>query len=98
MSLTPRNEISILSSVITIDLEKLARSHVLDPKRDDCNYPYDELCGCGIGFKLIQALGLKQGQTVEDLTSYLDLVAAAIAADIVPMTGETASSPTLVYK
>jgi single-stranded-DNA-specific exonuclease len=45
------------------------------------------LCGCGIGFKLIQALGLNQGQTVEDLTSYLDLV-AAIAADIVPMTGE----------
>jgi single-stranded-DNA-specific exonuclease len=45
-------------------------------------------CGCGIGFKLIQALGLNQGQTVEDLTSYLDLVAAAIAADIVPMTGE----------
>jgi single-stranded-DNA-specific exonuclease len=44
-------------------------------------------CGCGIGFKLIQALGLNQGQTVEDLTSYLDLV-AAIAADIVPMTGE----------
>jgi single-stranded-DNA-specific exonuclease len=39
-------------------------------------------------FKLIQALGLNQGQTVEDLTSYLDLVAAAIAADIVPMTGE----------
>jgi single-stranded-DNA-specific exonuclease len=56
-------------------------------QRDDCNYPYDELCGCGIGFKLIQALGLNQGQTVEDLTSYLDLVAAA-AADIVPMTGE----------
>jgi single-stranded-DNA-specific exonuclease len=61
---------------------------ILDPKRDDCNYPYDELCGCGIGFKLIQALGLNQGQTIEDLTSYLDLVAAAIAADIVPMTGE----------
>ncbi|PKH66547.1 single-stranded-DNA-specific exonuclease RecJ [Flavobacterium sp. ALD4] len=61
---------------------------ILDPKRDDCSYPYDELCGCGIGFKLIQALGLNQGQTVADLTSYLDLVAAAIAADIVPMTGE----------
>jgi single-stranded DNA-specific DHH superfamily exonuclease len=67
MSLT-LNEISILSSVITTDLDKLARSHSrLDPKRDDCNYPYDELCG--IGFKLIQALGLNQGQTVEDLTS-----------------------------
>ena len=61
---------------------------VLDPKRDDCNYPYDELCGCGIGFKLIQALGKNQNQTIEDLTSYLDLVATAIAADIVPMTGE----------
>jgi single-stranded-DNA-specific exonuclease len=61
---------------------------VLDPKREDCSYPYDELCGCGIGFKLIQALGLNRGQTIEDLTSYLDLVAAAIAADIVPMTGE----------
>ncbi|WP_339919067.1 single-stranded-DNA-specific exonuclease RecJ [uncultured Flavobacterium sp.] len=61
---------------------------ILDPKRDDCSYPYDELCGCGIGFKLIQALGLNRGQTIEDLASYLDLVAAAIAADIVPMTGE----------
>ena len=61
---------------------------VLDPKRDDCNYPYDELCGCGIGFKLIQALGKNQNLTIEDLTSYLDLVATAIAADIVPMTGE----------
>ncbi len=61
---------------------------VLDPKREDCNYPYDELCGCGIGFKLIQALGENRNQTVEDLTSYLDLVATAIAADIVPMTGE----------
>ncbi|WP_188049023.1 single-stranded-DNA-specific exonuclease RecJ [Flavobacterium sp. GP15] len=61
---------------------------VLDPKREDCNYPYDELCGCGIGFKLIQALGNNRSQTIEDLIPYLDLVAAAIAADIVPMTGE----------
>ncbi|TDD94542.1 single-stranded-DNA-specific exonuclease RecJ [Flavobacterium cellulosilyticum] len=61
---------------------------VLDPKRADCTYPYDELCGCGIGFKLIQALGENRNQTIEDLTSYLDLVATAIAADIVPMTGE----------
>lgn len=61
---------------------------VLDPKRDDCNYPYDELCGCGIGFKLIQALGVNRNQTIEDLVPYLDLVSAAIAADIVPMTGE----------
>jgi single-stranded-DNA-specific exonuclease len=61
---------------------------ILDPKRDDCNYPYDELCGCGIGFKLIQALGKNRNQTIDDLIPYLDLVAAAIAADIVPMTGE----------
>lgn len=61
---------------------------ILDPKRDDCNYPYDELCGCGIGFKLIQALGVNRNQTIDDLIPYLDLVSAAIAADIVPMTGE----------
>ncbi|NJB71394.1 single-stranded-DNA-specific exonuclease [Saonia flava] len=61
---------------------------VLDPKRDDCSYPYDELCGCGVGFKLVQALAAKKGQTIDDLIPYLDLVATAIAADIVPMTGE----------
>ena len=61
---------------------------VLDPKREDCNYPYDELCGCGVGFKLIQALGSKNGETIEDLIPYLDLVATAIGADIVPITGE----------
>lgn len=61
---------------------------VLDPKREDCDYPYDELCGCGVGFKLIQALGSKHGKTVRDLAPYLDLVATAIGADIVPITGE----------
>jgi len=61
---------------------------ILDPKRDDCNYPYDELCGCGVGFKLVQALAINKGQTIEDLIPYLDLVATAIAADIVPITGE----------
>ncbi|MFY7758927.1 MAG: single-stranded-DNA-specific exonuclease RecJ, partial [Flavobacterium stagni] len=61
---------------------------VLDPKRDDCSYPYDELCGCGVGFKLIQALSERRGQTILDLIPYLDLVATAIAADIVPITGE----------
>lgn len=61
---------------------------ILDPKREDCNYPYDELCGCGIGFKLIQALAENRNQTIDDLLIYLDLVATAIAADIVPMTGE----------
>ncbi|WP_442786895.1 single-stranded-DNA-specific exonuclease RecJ [Flavobacterium suncheonense] len=61
---------------------------VLDPKRDDCSYPYDELCGCGVGFKLIQALAQNRNQTTNDLIPYLDLVATAIAADIVPITGE----------
>lgn len=61
---------------------------VLDPKRTDCTYPYDELCGCGVGFKLIQALAENKNQTIEDLLPYLDLVATAIAADIVPITGE----------
>lgn len=61
---------------------------ILDPKRRDCEYPYKELCGCGVGFKLIQALAQNQNQTTEDLVPYLDLVATAIAADIVPITGE----------
>ncbi len=61
---------------------------VLDPKRTDCLYPYKELCGCGVGFKLVQALGTLNGQTILDLIPYLDLVATAIAADIVPITGE----------
>ena len=61
---------------------------VLNPKQVDCNYPFKELCGCGVGFKLIQALAEKNHQTIEDLVPYLDLVAAAIAADIVPMDGE----------
>lgn len=61
---------------------------ILDPKREDCSYPYKELCGCGVGFKLIQALGSRRGQSIEDLVLYLDLVATAIGADIVPVTGE----------
>ena len=61
---------------------------ILDPKREDCTYPYDELCGCGVGFKLIQALGKNRNETINDLVPYLDLVATAIAADIVPITGE----------
>jgi len=61
---------------------------VLDPKREDCSYPYDELCGCGVGFKLIQALGSRRGETIDDVIYYLDLVATAIGSDIVPITGE----------
>lgn len=61
---------------------------ILNPKQEDCAYPYKELCGCGVGFKLIQALALKDGETIDTLTEYLDLVATAIGADIVPITGE----------
>ena len=61
---------------------------VLDPKRADCNYPYKELCGCGIGFKLAQAISQKRNLGIETITPLLDLVAVAIAADIVPLTGE----------
>lgn len=67
---------------------------ILDPKREDCMYPYDELCGCGVGFKLVQALASRDGKSIEDLTEYLDLVATAIGADIVPITGE---NRTLAY-
>lgn len=61
---------------------------VLDPKRSDCAYPFKELCGCGIGFKLIQALQQQKQLPEEALFPYLDLVATAIAADIVPIIGE----------
>lgn len=61
---------------------------VLDPKRVDCLYPYKELCGCGVGFKLIQALNTIQGLSFASIEHYLDLVATAIAADVVPITGE----------
>lgn len=61
---------------------------VLDPKQEDCEYPFKELCGCGVGFKLIQALASKKGATINDLLLYLDLVATAIGADIVPIVGE----------
>jgi single-stranded-DNA-specific exonuclease len=61
---------------------------VLDPKREDCHYPYDELSGCGLGFKLVQAYAQKNGIPFEELHSYLDLVAISIASDIVLITGE----------
>ncbi len=61
---------------------------VLDPKRNDCPYPYKELSGCGIGFKLIQAYTQQHNLPFEDLTQYLDLVAISIASDIVDITGE----------
>ncbi len=61
---------------------------ILNPKQKDCGYPYKELCGCGVGFKLMQALAPQLELGDEDIFEFLDLVATAIAADIVPMTGE----------
>ncbi|MCR4847431.1 MAG: single-stranded-DNA-specific exonuclease RecJ [Bacteroidales bacterium] len=61
---------------------------VLDPKRPDCTYPYKELSGCGVGFKLITALSIRKGLPIEGVYELLDLLAVSIAADIVPITGE----------
>jgi single-stranded-DNA-specific exonuclease len=61
---------------------------VLDPKQANCNYPYKELCGCGVGFKLLQGWLQQRGESDEVLMQHLDLVAIAIGADIVPVTGE----------
>ena len=61
---------------------------VLDPKRTDCTYPFDELSGCGIGFKLIQAYAQKNNISSEKIYEQLDLVAVSIASDLVPVTGE----------
>jgi single-stranded-DNA-specific exonuclease len=61
---------------------------VLDPKQNDCPYPYKELSGCGIGLKLIEAFSIKNDFPLENCYNYLDLVAVSIAADIVPLNGE----------
>ena len=61
---------------------------ILNPKQADCNYPFKELCGCGVGFKLITALTQRLGLNEDNYLCFLDLVATAIAADIVPITGE----------
>ena len=61
---------------------------VLDSKRIDCQYPYKELSGCGVGFKLVTALAKSMGRPIEETYELLDLVAISIAADIVPITGE----------
>ncbi|HLS31760.1 MAG TPA: single-stranded-DNA-specific exonuclease RecJ [Flavobacteriaceae bacterium] len=61
---------------------------ILNPKRPDCSYPFKELCGCGVGFKLIQAITQIKEEPFETLIPYLDLVATAIGADIVPIVGE----------
>jgi len=61
---------------------------VLDPKQPSCSYPYKELSGCGVGFKLIQAYSRIHGMPFSMIAHYLDLVAVSIASDIVPLTGE----------
>ena len=61
---------------------------ILDPKRGDCTYPYKELSGCGIGFKLVQAFARQNGIPFEECVQYLDLVVISIASDIVDITGE----------
>ncbi|HVV06745.1 MAG TPA: single-stranded-DNA-specific exonuclease RecJ, partial [Puia sp.] len=61
---------------------------ILNPKQEDCPYPYKDLCGCGVGFKLIMALSRRLGLPDDEPHQYLDLVATAIAADIVPVDGE----------
>lgn len=61
---------------------------ILNPKQIDCSYPFKDLCGCGVGFKLICALSTRLQLPEEEVYEYLDLVATAIAADIVSMTGE----------
>lgn len=61
---------------------------VLDPKREDCSYPYDDLSGCGVGFKLVQGYAQKYGIPFIEVEPLLDLVAVSIAADLVSVTGE----------
>ncbi len=61
---------------------------ILNPKQKDCEYPYKDLCGCGVGFKLITALAQELNIPDSEYLCYLELVATAIAADIVPITGE----------
>lgn len=61
---------------------------ILNPKQSDCPYPFKELCACGVGFKLIQAIHAKNGRDFNDLFPYLDLVAIATAADLVPIVDE----------
>ena len=70
------------------DIELPPAVAILNAKQSDCNYPYKELCGCGVGFKLMMALSEELGLPDSAYLEYLDLVATAIAADIVPITGE----------
>ncbi len=68
--------------------EKIPDAIVLNPKQKDCSYPYKELSGCGVGFKLLQAFSIDNNIDIQELYQYLDLLAISIGADIVPVTGE----------
>ena len=69
--------------------EHLPPAHaILNPKQEGCNYPFKELCGCGVGFKLLHGLSVRTQKYQQPLEAWLDLVAVAIAADIVPIYGE----------
>ena len=70
---------------------------ILDPKQAACPYPFKDLCGCGIGFKLIQALTKERGGDLEEIVPFLDLVAMAIAADLVPMVERIEYLPILEF-
>ena len=76
------------------DIDKDGREHlpaayaVLDPKRQGCPYPFKELSGCGVGFKLIQAIAQRSGISEKKVYAFLDLVVVSIASDIVPIVGE----------
>ena len=61
---------------------------VLDPKREDCNYPFDDLSGCGVGFKLVQAYSMRDGIPFSDIVPLLDLLVVSIASDLVSVVGE----------
>ncbi|MBQ7576279.1 MAG: single-stranded-DNA-specific exonuclease RecJ [Bacteroidales bacterium] len=70
------------------DVELPPAVAVLDPKREDCHYPFDDLSGCGVGFKLVQAYSQRFGIPFEKILSLLDLLAVSIASDLVSVTGE----------
>ena len=70
------------------DVELPPAVAVLDPKREDCNYPFDDLSGCGVGFKLVQAYASRHGIPFEEYQTLLDLLVVSIASDLVSVTGE----------
>lgn len=92
--------VELIRYACTLDLDFIVCDHhlpddelppaiaILNPKQKDCNYPFKELCGCGVGFKLVMALSQRLGLHENEYLCYLDLVVTAIGADIVPITGE----------